>query len=93
MIIKKCFFEWLGIIIMIITGSLFINSCTKDNNGDDEDDGTKESTLKGRFAFVSYDDGDGEIYTVNADGTNLQNNDSPDTERLLIIYLKMATLL
>jgi Tol biopolymer transport system component len=58
-------------LILSVTG-LFM-SC---NNGSDNPAGTNDddekSTLTGKFAFVSWDDGDPEIYVMKADGSNLQ---------------------
>ncbi len=78
---KKGIFGNSGMIIFLITGSLLITSCTKDEEGI-EKKGTEE-TLTGKLAFVSYDDGDGEIYVMNADGTDLvrlTNNEANDVQ-------------
>ncbi|MBN1407875.1 MAG: PD40 domain-containing protein [Calditrichaceae bacterium] len=66
--------------------SLFILGCGNNptDSNDDDGGGDNSTTLTGKFAFVSKDDGDREIYTMNANGTNLlkltdntQNDDEP----------------
>ncbi|MFO7659107.1 MAG: hypothetical protein R6W78_18755 [Bacteroidales bacterium] len=60
------------LIILLITGTILFISCSKNSDKDEEDNKKEEQPLTGKFAFVSYDDNDGEIYTVNADGTDLR---------------------
>ena len=77
-------FRIASLIYIII--SLFILGCGNNptDSNDDDGGGNNSTTLTGKFAFVSKDDGDREIYTMNADGTNLlkltdntQNDDEP----------------
>ncbi len=79
---KKNIFEFGGMFICLIAGSLLVTSCTKDADEIEKKE-TGEENLEGKLAFVSYDDGDGEIYVMNADGTDLArltNNDANDVQ-------------
>jgi Tol biopolymer transport system component len=70
---RKLIFRGAMLLIYTII-TLYISGCSnnKSNPTDGGDDGGDDSpTLTGKFAFVSRDDGDAEIYTMNADGTNL----------------------
>ena len=68
---KKEMYPYRGVIFFIILCSLLTTACTKEEDDDIEKKETEEETLTGKLAFVSYDDGDGEIYVMNADGTDL----------------------
>ena len=64
----------IAILLTYAICSLYIFGCSnnKSNPADGGDDGDDDTiTLTGKFVFVSRDDGDAEIYTMNADGTNL----------------------
>lgn len=66
---KKVLLIYQAMFMVTITSILILVSCT---NEPDDNDINEETSLSGRFVFVSRDDGDAEIYTVNADGTDLQ---------------------
>lgn len=70
---KRSMFGFREAIISIMVGSLMMTGCTKDEDDPENKDPEEqeEETLTGKLAFVSYDDGDGEIYVMNADGTDL----------------------
>lgn len=58
------------ILLIYAMSSLYIVGCSN-NKSNPTDGGDDSATLTGKFAFVSRDDGDREIYTMNADETNL----------------------
>ncbi|MGD9900905.1 MAG: hypothetical protein AB7T22_17400 [Calditrichaceae bacterium] len=65
--------ELLRILVLIHVGMLIVllaGGCSDDSGGSSTDP-IDDTGLKGKIAFVSYDDGDGEIYIMNADGSNL----------------------
>lgn len=65
---KKLILKFFGGLLIIINIT-FLIGCSEGN--DDSDESGNDSPLSGRLAFVSYDDGDGEIYVMNANGTGL----------------------
>ena len=93
---KKEMYPYRGVIFFIILCSLLTTACTKEEDDDIEKKETEEETLTGKLAFVSYDDGDGEIYVMNADGTDLvrltnnlandvQPSWSPDNKKIVFM--------
>ncbi|MBN2213119.1 MAG: PD40 domain-containing protein [Bacteroidales bacterium] len=69
---KRGMLRYRGVIFFVIIGSLMMTTCSKDEDDpENKDPEEQEETLTGKLAFVSYDDGDGEIYVMNADGTDL----------------------
>ncbi|MBN1145312.1 MAG: PD40 domain-containing protein [Bacteroidales bacterium] len=67
---KKLEFKFYGMLLLTIILGLATAGCSKSDGGSD-DDGPQIDQLQGKFVFVSRDDGDADIYTVNADGTGL----------------------
>jgi len=80
---KKEKFDFISVLMILVVSAAMIAACSK---GDDDVNGDGDETVKtltGKLAFVSYDDGDGEIYTLNADGSNLKrltDNDANDVQ-------------
>ncbi len=67
---KKLEYKFYGMLLLAVLLGLSTTGCSKSDGGSD-DDGPQIDQLKGKFVFVSRDDGDADIYTVNADGTGL----------------------
>jgi Tol biopolymer transport system component len=77
-------YTMMNLMFCLAVGGLFIIGCSKktDSLVNSSNPITTE-VLTGRIAFVSSNDGDYEIYTINADGTNqkkLTNNSIDDIE-------------
>jgi Tol biopolymer transport system component len=60
------------IVCLAIGGILFIGCSKKNDSPVNSSNQITVEVLTGRIAFVSSNDGDYEIYTINADGTNLR---------------------
>ncbi|MEJ2053565.1 MAG: DPP IV N-terminal domain-containing protein [Calditrichaceae bacterium] len=67
---KSTAFRLLGLCMIGCLISISILACGGDKQNP-VDGGDDSSTLNGKFVFVSRDDGDREIYTMDADETNL----------------------
>lgn len=67
---KKTGIKFAAVLLSALLLLAFISGCSEKKEGTDDEDVIIEQ-LEGKFVFVSWDDGDGDIYTVNADGTGI----------------------
>jgi TolB protein len=80
---KKERLNIIGALMLLMVSAALMIGCTKSDGDEDENGDGTVKVLTGKLAFVSYDNGDGEIYTMNADGKNLTqltNNEANDVQ-------------